>query len=1196
MLVATASGIALGASWPNALPLLALAVLLLNELQIAVAPRMRSERALDLWLLAYGLLLLSWSAVVWYAISEPSWLGMVVFALVVAAHGMVLRGRMLLPFVAYGSLAFAVAARVLERSGLAADGPLAWSDGGLGHLTLLFALVVLPAVGAVAYAVGARIRLARGRANRAMRELGEAQQQLGESHEELRQWTGHLEEEVARKTQQLEERNRHLSIVNATSFALREAIEDAPALERALRLIARLLEAKAAQTLLCEEGQAIESLRLVATDTEALPPPALPEPVLSAVADSGEPVFSDDEGVDQSTAPRSRGGFAVVPLTAKGRSLGALAVVGRASAEWSESERRLLMLIGRDVSAALEHLLLYRAALDRAAEEALLNEVTRTLNGEGEAARAVASALALVAERIGTVTLSVVSRTEQSREQTVVAHVPTFNAESDGSGAGVALSRGRRAALLAAPGLVSDRARPLILGAGGEAPRSDGEPGTLVIAPLRAGPDGCGALVASAREDAAWGAREAELLSRIAEMIARRLQTAEFVRLQRRRIAELAGLAKVAQTVQSTVDLDRLFAGFAGAMQEMLPLRALHIARLDDEGVAVGTTTVRQRGKDVTHAPGDLLDPGHPWFALKGTAGWSRGRVAPAGFFADDEDHAVLAALRAKGRVLGVAALVLEAAPTPDQVQLVEQAVGQLSLALDNVSLYQQATQRAARIQVLGNLARIVASVVDLSEAFDAFAEEVRWLIPFDRALMLRVNRKVGTVQSSVTYPHSGEAADAQPLAGSVVERVLNAEGPLVLRRLDAALVELDWSVFGEDTAEVAAVPVHHGDGETAIFAVAHRRGDSYRDEEVALLEEVGRLLVVSIERVQLFEQAERSARHDLMTGLPNYRYLHERLAELQASIDDGTESALILIDMDGLKLFNDTLGHGAGDRSIEIVGREIRAASRLEDFVARVGGDEFVLVMEGSSLEQALGVADRVHEALRDAHTEIPGAPTAIRVSIGVAVAPSDARDVEELLQAADAAMYAAKNSGGGVTRAAADVTGRELALRRRTGARPNGVAEVMIRAVMAGASDEERASAALADRYAVAVSRAREMREATVPLLRMIVAVVASERVANPRSVPERETAIMLVEGLWQRWREHSADETELADQVAAGAVALAWIERPPQQPGQLDIEDALRLFHERTEELAADLRAELAELARAGAVELRSVAHAA
>ena len=139
------------------------------------------------------------------------------------------------------------------------------------------------------------------------------------------------------------------------------------------------------------------------------------------------------------------------------------------------------------------------------------------------------------------------------------------------------------------------------------------------------------------------------------------------------------------------------------------------------------------------------------------------------------------------------------------------------------------------------------------------------------------------------------------------------------------------------------------------------------------LLEEVGRLLAVSIERVQLFEQSERTARHDLTTGLPNYRYLHERLAELQASIDDGVESALILIDMDGLKLFNDTLGHGAGDRSIEIVGREIRAASRSEDFVARAGGDEFVLVIEGTSLEQALGVADRVHEALRDAHTEIP-------------------------------------------------------------------------------------------------------------------------------------------------------------------------------------------------------------------------------
>ena len=193
-----------------------------------------------------------------------------------------------------------------------------------------------------------------------------------------------------------------------------------------------------------------------------------------------------------------------------------------------------------------------------------------------------------------------------------------------------------------------------------------------------------------------------------------------------------------------------------------------------------------------------------------------------------------------------------------------------------------------------------------------------------------------------------------------------DSEGPILLQRLDADLVGLDWSVFGEDATEVAAVPVHHRDGEVAIFALAHSRGSSYGADELELLVEVGRLLSVSIERVRLFEHAERAARHDLLTGLPNYRFLQERLSELQRSIDRGNGSALVLIDMDDLKLFNDLLGHSAGDQAIQILGREIRDACRSDDFVARVGGDEFVVVMEGADLDAAVGVAERVHASQR--------------------------------------------------------------------------------------------------------------------------------------------------------------------------------------------------------------------------------------
>ena len=135
-------------------------------------------------------------------------------------------------------------------------------------------------------------------------------------------------------------------------------------------------------------------------------------------------------------------------------------------------------------------------------------------------------------------------------------------------------------------------------------------------------------------------------------------------------------------------------------------------------------------------------------------------------------------------------------------------------------------------------------------------------------------------------------------------------------------------------SGEWAIVPILRGDVCTAVRVLAHSDRIPYTNDEITALEEVARLLAVSIERVDLFAQTEHSARHDLLTGLPNYRYLQERLREVQAGVSAPSSTSLLMVDMDDLKLFNDTLGHGAGDDAIQAVGRALRAVCRTEDFV----------------------------------------------------------------------------------------------------------------------------------------------------------------------------------------------------------------------------------------------------------------------
>jgi diguanylate cyclase (GGDEF)-like protein len=156
----------------------------------------------------------------------------------------------------------------------------------------------------------------------------------------------------------------------------------------------------------------------------------------------------------------------------------------------------------------------------------------------------------------------------------------------------------------------------------------------------------------------------------------------------------------------------------------------------------------------------------------------------------------------------------------------------------------------------------------------------------------------------------------------------------------------------------------------------------------------------------------ERAIR-DQLTGLANRTLLEERLrAALSRDGRTGGSTAVLFLDLDGFKAVNDRYGHAAGDRVLQTVAKRLAAAVRPSDTVARVGGDEFVVLVEGATDE---GVA-RLAERLRDAVGEpLPTLDLKVGVSVGVAVSTAGETEPMKLLQAADKAMYAIKGAGRG-------------------------------------------------------------------------------------------------------------------------------------------------------------------------------------
>jgi diguanylate cyclase len=160
--------------------------------------------------------------------------------------------------------------------------------------------------------------------------------------------------------------------------------------------------------------------------------------------------------------------------------------------------------------------------------------------------------------------------------------------------------------------------------------------------------------------------------------------------------------------------------------------------------------------------------------------------------------------------------------------------------------------------------------------------------------------------------------------------------------------------------------------------------------------------------------QLHHLARHDSLTGLANRAMLIERLGELrhQRRDDDEPHGAVLLLDLDGFKGVNDTLGHAGGDALLVEVGARVRSCVRPSDLIARLGGDEFAVVLVGVAPAAALRAAQRIIEVLRaPVHVEDHLVP--IRASLGVRLVAEPASE-GVLLRDADMAMYAAKAGGG--------------------------------------------------------------------------------------------------------------------------------------------------------------------------------------
>jgi len=249
---------------------------------------------------------------------------------------------------------------------------------------------------------------------------------------------------------------------------------------------------------------------------------------------------------------------------------------------------------------------------------------------------------------------------------------------------------------------------------------------------------------------------------------------------------------------------------------------------------------------------------------------------------------------------------------------------------------------------------------------------------------------------------------DAHDVFGSSFERDAPGDGS------PRAPVEMRSPADASVYLEARGIPLHtgagSGDGELLVLRDVTDR--TRAEEELRALN--ARLQAQLEANTALQARLRDEAIRDPLTGLFNRRYLHETLArDVAQAARAGRPVALAMIDIDHFKSLNDRFGHQTGDRALQVLGDLLRAGTRTEDVACRYGGEEFVVVLAGVSLVEAYQRAEQWRREFERLHVDHDGESVRATLSVGVAAYPVDGDDGDDVLHAADHALYDAKRAG---------------------------------------------------------------------------------------------------------------------------------------------------------------------------------------
>lgn len=333
----------------------------------------------------------------------------------------------------------------------------------------------------------------------------------------------------------------------------------------------------------------------------------------------------------------------------------------------------------------------------------------------------------------------------------------------------------------------------------------------------------------------------------------------------------------------------------------------------------------------------------------------------------------------------------------------------QASMALQNAQLHQRERKRTQQLRAINDLAQQMTGLLDRTEFLTKVCPLIQQAFQISHVSVLL--KEEGDLVIRAT---SGNLTTIHP-EGHRIPLEDDFWGASLARGKSVVQSDLKknpGASLCSDSAACVCVPLLSFGQSLGILALESAHAGAFTSDDMQALESVADICATAIQNVNYVDQVKQLAYLDGLTGIFNRRFFELRLAEeMERARRFNVGMAVIMIDIDRFKMLNDEFGHLLGDEALRQISSLFHQNVRKLDVVCRYGGEEFAILLSQTEPQFALAVAEKLRKVVQD--WQFPGVPRRVTISSGVATFPRHGTTRDELIKAADAALYRAKQEG---------------------------------------------------------------------------------------------------------------------------------------------------------------------------------------